>query len=366
VSVRLKGAVGRVWRFVRGHAAGIVAVGATVVVGLIAGRFLFDHQVVRTKLLPPDTPPAEYLYLDSGRVLAYLGQIEGGLTASEKRTVSESESESASLKGGLLADVSGSAQSQTSIESVVTPAATDRFFTMLIKLRAGQEDIAGHKSAWLHNIDARLPSPDGGDRIRKSLHDVHEGDFVRISNAHLFLAPYAAVTPRARYAASYLGGDIQEPRQPLYAPVSERGQKGLKRYLKLLPSDPVLPFVLPTLTVDRQATNPVTFFIPARYSALLDNARLLASNLTVVGKVTYVDNRIAGSTSCPSPANRSAVPCTYSDLQTLTTFAPALQKAPDSLLSNLGVKRKDVLRRVRDSVTFRAPIVVVLPVAIYQ
>jgi hypothetical protein len=342
-----------------------VAIGSGIIVALIAvvaGHFLWTNEklVVRTKLLPPDTPPAEYLYLDSQRTLAYLGQIEGGLTENEKRTESESESQSASLKGGLLAEINGSVQRQASIESTVTPAATDRFFTLLIKLRLGRERRGKHDTPWLHEIDAHLDNPRSAAATRKELLTIHEGDFVRISSAHLYLPPYAAVTPRARYAASYLGGDISQPAQPLYAPISRRAQLNIKRYLTTLGADPVMPFVLPTLTADRTATTPVIFFVPARYSGLLDNPRLLAGTLTVVGKVTYIDARLPSDPSC------GTVPCRYLDRQTLTTFAPALQKAPTAVLRTLGIKRADILRKVKASVSFRTPIAVVLPVAIYQ
>jgi hypothetical protein len=362
---RLRPLLARVWPALRNRATALTAGGiTTLVVGVLAGHFLWENErrVVQTKLLPPDTPPAEYLYLDSPRVLAYLGQIEGGLTKSEKRIASQTESRAAALKGGLLAEISGSAQSQTSIEQVVTPAATDRFFSLLIKLRSGREERNDRSTPWLHNIDARLTEPAAGEGIRRRLTRIHEGQFVRIYNAHLYLPPYAAVAPRARYSASYLGGDITQPRRPLYAPISQREQQRLTRYLAGLGPDPVLPFVLPTLTAERHAESPVTFFVPARYSGLLDNARLLAGNLTVVGKVTYIDPR--NDEAC-LPKDGAGVACSYFDRQTLATFAPALQ-ASKRLLPSLGMNERDVERSVRASVTFRAPVVVVLPLAIYQ
>jgi hypothetical protein len=355
--------VNTIWGFIKAHPVAIASAAATTLIAVVAAHFLWTNEklVVQTKLLPPDTPPAEYLYLDSLRTLAYLGQIEGGLTDKEKRTVSETENKSATLKGGLLAEINGSVQRQASIESTVTPAATDRFFTLLIKLRSGRERRANHETPWLHDIDAQIPKPKDLTAIRKELLTVREGDFVRLSGAHLYLAPYAAVTPRARYAASYLGGEINQPRQPLYAPISRHAQLDIKRYLTTLGADPVLPFVLPILTTDRTTpTTPMTFFVPARYSALLDNPRLLSGTLTVVGKVTYVDPRLPTDRSC------NDVPCNYLDRQTLTTFAPALQKAPASVLTTLGIKRADILRKVRASVLFHSPIAVVLPVAIYQ
>jgi hypothetical protein len=216
---------------------------------------------------------------------------------------------------------------------------------------------------WLHNIDARLTEPSAAEGIRRRLSGVHEGQFVRIYNAHLYLPPYAAVAPRARYSASYLGGDITQPRRSLYAPILAREQRDLTRYLARLGEDPVLPFVLPTLTAERSAERPVTFFVPARYSGLLDNARLLAGNLTIVGKVTYIDAR--NPVAC-ADGEVTVVPCTYFDRQTLATFAPALQKSSKRLLRSLGISPRDVERSVRSSVTFRAPVVVVLPLAIYQ
>jgi hypothetical protein len=348
--------------FVTKHVAAIGSAVLAAVIAVFAGHFLWTNEdlVVHTKLLPPDTPPAEYLYLDSERALAYLGQVEGGLTASEIRTESETESQSASLKGGLLAEINGSRQRQASVQSTVTPDATDRFFTLLIKLRSGREKHASQSSPWLHEIDAHLDRPTGGDAVRKQLLHLREGDFVRISDAHLYLPPYAAITPRARYAASYLGGDISQPARPLYAPISPRSQQAIKRYLTTLGADPILPFVLPTLTAGLSAKTPVIFFVPARYSDLLDNPRLLAGNLTVVGKVVYVDAREPADQSC------TVVPCTYLDRQTLTTFAPALQKAPQTVLHSLKINRSDVLQKVKASATFHSPIAVVLPVAIYQ
>lgn len=353
---------GSLFAFAQAHLAPIGVAIVTAIVVLFAGHLLWTNEkrVVQTKLLPPDTPPAEYLYLDSDRALAYLGQIEGGLTANEKRTESETESQQATLKGGLLAEINGQIQRQASIEATVTPAATDRFFTLLIKLRSGREQRGRHEFGWLRTIDARLDHANDAEKLRRQLLDLHEGDFVRIENAHLFLPGYASITPRARYAASYLRGDITQPRQPLYAPVSANAQRAIKRYLTALGADPTLPFVVPTLTSGRTANTPIIFFVPTRYSDLLDNPRLLASNLTVVGKVTYLDPRRPNDQRCAS------VPCTYVDRETLSVFAPALKKAPKAVLQGLGIDRAQALGLVKTSVTFHAPVAVVLPVAIYQ
>jgi hypothetical protein len=317
----------------------------------------------------PDTPPPEYLYLDSDRVLAYLGQIEGGLTDSEKRTESETETLEAGLDPGLLADLKAKRERGRTVERVITPKATDRFFTLLVRLRAGRDR---EDESWLGEIDARLnDAADEDERntvaeIQATIRKLEEGHFVRIENAQLFLAPYAAVVPRARYAAAYLGGEITEPKRPLYAPISRKEDEDLNAYLRNLGDDPTLPFVAPTLTESRESQSQVvTFLIPARYTALADNARLLAGNLTIVGKVIYKDPRLPGDETCRTKEG-SGVPCRYFDRQTLTTYAPALLKARDSVLRNLSLTKKTIETKVRLSVSFEVPLMVVLSVAIYQ
>ena len=86
-----------------------------VLVLLVAAYFTLvpAKERVQSKLLPPDTPPAEYLYLDSDRVSAYLGQIEGGLPAQAKRTLLESSDYDAAIKGGLVAEIKGSTKRET-------------------------------------------------------------------------------------------------------------------------------------------------------------------------------------------------------------------------------------------------------------
>jgi hypothetical protein len=316
-----------------------------------------------------DTPPAEYLYLDGERVLAYLGQIEGGLSDKETRNESAVIVQKTALKGGLVEELRAEREKKRTVERVVTPAATDRFFSLLVELRKGKKRPSGdNDSAWLHELDALLTSTNTVPVILDKLKTVEEGDFVRISNAQLFLAPYAAVVPKARYAAGYLGGRISQPPRPLYAPISDTEQKALDKYLAALGADPTLPFVAPTLAEQRgKARNVVTFFVPARYAALADNARLLVGNLTVVGKVVYKDPRLLSSGDCPQPGDRQGIPCRYFDRQALATYGPALEDAPKSVLKTLGLGGLSSIERVvRESVTFDVPILVVLPIAIYQ
>jgi hypothetical protein len=345
-----------------------VTAGAAVVITVVAAYVIWGTQsaIVRTKLLPPDTPPAEYLYLDQQRVLAYLGQIEGGLTAQEKRTSSETKSVTAGVKGGLLADIGGSASTSASVEQVVSPTATDRFFSLLIKLRSGRERVGGRNSPWLKTLNLRVGHKNSTDAIRRALAAVQIGDFVRLNHAHLFLPSYAALAPKVRYAVrSATSASSATP--PRVTPSSLAQQRSTDAYLRGLGPNPTLPFVAHTLDASGADRHAGTFFVPAAYQGLLDNERLLAGDLTVVGKVIYEDMRPRPKEPCPSQDRPALPPCTYFDRETLATFAPALEKAPKPVLERLDLASPTRARgAVQRSVTFGTPVVVVLPVAIYQ
>jgi hypothetical protein len=341
----------------------------TVIVAFVAGHFVWtrENTITKTKLLPPDTPPAEYLYLDSDRVLAYLGQIENGLPASAKRTLSERTSANAAVKGGLIAEISGSTERQTSIEETVTPAATDRFFSLLIKLRSGRsENRKGEQAKWLHDESAVLdPRTEANQAVRR-LASIHEGDFVRLTDAHLFLPRFAALAPRARYAAELSGEGFSSGSLELGLGSAADVADGVDRYLEGLGADPVLPFVIPTRIAGSDARSPITFFAPARYSGLLDNARLLSGNLTVVGKVTYVDRRSQDDPACAAQTADEDSPCTYVDRQAAATYAPALESAPRVVRRLVGIRGDRVATEVSTAMRLTSPLVVLLPVAIYQ
>jgi hypothetical protein len=358
----------------------VIAVAGAAVVALIAAYFIWgvNQAVVRTKLLPPDTPPAEYLYLDTQRVLAYLGQIEGGLTAQEKRTTSQAKSVTAGVKGGLLADLGGSASTSASVEQVVTPTATDRFFSLLIKLRSGRERVGSRNSPWLKTLNLRVTAGTGKKDIERALATVEVGDFVRLNHAHLFLPAYAALAPKVRYAARsarsaappVVGSPTPTPastRGPGVTPSSIGQQRSIDAYLRRLGPNPTLPFVAYALDANQVDRHAATFFVPAAYQGLLDNERLLAGDLTVVGKVIYEDLRPLVRDACPSATRPDLPSCTYFDRETLATFGPALGKAPKPVLKRLGYDTPGRARgAVQRSVTFGTPVVVVLPVAIYQ
>jgi hypothetical protein len=340
---------------------GIVAlVIAAGVIGYVirgtSGKQEREQAAVRTFTRPSDPPP-EYLYLDSARALAYLGQIEDGLTSGEKRSLQITDSVSGKLSAGG-AEAGGSTERVGTVEQDVTASSTDRFYRLLGALIDGWKE-----RKWLYTVDARIEGDNTVSEVLKDLEPVKVGDFVRVTRGRVYLAPYAAVYPKASYALSYLGGDLTEPLRPLFAPVTSRERKALRRYRHRVGANPRMPLVLPTLNAERSNREVVELIVPVRYRGLTSEPSSLAGDVTVVGKVIYKDLR--RTTVSPDDPNQPI----WVDRQTIREFGPALRRASRPLLRLLrleGVKRSDLIDRVRRSVTFDAPVVVVLPVAIYQ
>lgn len=340
---------------------------------LIAAVALLLADEVRDRLagdlLEPDTAPAEYLYLDNARVRAYLGQLVDGLPESEKRTLVDSEELAAEVKAGG-AGLSDKQTRSTTTDTLVKPTVADRFYLLLRLLRAGDsDDESGNSRNWLTDLGGQTEGP---QNVYEAACKVREGDFVRIRNAHLTLSPYAAVLPNATYALLDLEGGIDAPAPGIFTPRTRAKRRQVKRYRRSLGKDPRLPFIVRQLSSEpgpgRSAG--VTFFIPARYLGLRNEPSLISGTLTIVGKVVYrnlgrTDKRGGARVSCGEPVHPS-VPESYVDRQTVATFVPALIDGPDFVVNNLEFTEGTIAGNVRRNMTVKAPVVVVIPIAMYQ
>jgi hypothetical protein len=328
------------------------------------------------ELLKPDSPPGEHLYLDRSRVRSYLGQLVDGLPESEKRTLADSEDLSAEVKAGAAALTGKRTRSKTT-EAQVAPTVADRFYLLLRLLRDGDSHIDDEDSRhWLTTVNANTDKPK--EAYDDFLCKLKEGDFIRIRDARLQLSPYAAVLPKTTYALLNRrtpSGLVSKPDQKLFAPHTRKQTRAVNRYLRLLGRDPRMPFVVRmplTQTPTRGRVPSVTFFIPAHYRSLRSEPSLISGTLTIVGKVVYrnLARPPAEKGGERIGCNDQPVPDTfaksYLDRQTVATFVPALENAPNFVFNNLRFTIASVAKQVTGNMTVTPPLIVVVPIAMYQ
>jgi hypothetical protein len=345
----------------------IGAVAALAVAGVL-GYVLHDPGSeskdvgVRTFDRPPDPPP-EYLYLDTARVLAYLGQVDEGLTKSERRSVSLTNTAGGKIAGAGV-EASASTQRVGSIEQDVTAGTTDRFYRLLGALAEGQG-----KRKWMYSLNAGWS---GGHETQDPYHwleRVQVGDFLKLSHARVFLPPYSMAYPRTAYAAPYLGPHrrclLRGPSARLGAPASVHQRQALRKFHKAVGKNPRMTFIMPP----RQASVgdeqiPVHFVLPVHYKGLTSEPSSLAGEVTVVGKVLAIED---------VPLSQHKRPCrgksVWTDRQTVRQFGAAVRHASKPLLRLLHAEHASKSRltaMVHAGATFPKPAVVVLPIAIYQ
>jgi hypothetical protein len=362
-----------VWAKLQGLGKGAVALAGGIAVliglGIVIGWLIRGDGNSLT--VNSDTPPPDYLYIDNDRVLSYLGQIEIGLASQEKRTSAASRAFEFSA-GAQGASGTKSQQTSQSVEVEVKPTTADRFYQLLPLLIEGRSKNPDRP--WIHDLNGEAREHYNIAKHASGLCRVHEGDFVRIENAHLFLPPYAAILQKVRYAQRVVKpqlplanqGEQATPRPHTNAAAASTLQPAIKAYQRRLGSNPRLPFLVPTIVPSSNETmRRVVFFIPVRYRWIAEEPSLLSGSLTVVGKVTFRDLRLPGRNICGRQTSAESRPH-YFDQQTLLAFGPALQAAPDQLLASVGLERKNLLPTIRDSATFDAPVMVIVPLAIYQ
>jgi hypothetical protein len=263
----------------------------------------------------PGIAPPDYVYLDNARVVLYLGQMEGGVAASEKLTEELTQNRNATLAASGF-QIGGSAGRASAVERVVTPTATTRFYRLLDRLEAG---------GFLETVDAAA----SGKTLARAFSTLPEGSFVRLQNCALRIPRYAeygrALQPtRGRITAedawatftATIAGDAEESLTSQFAQFEAGRIDGLTGGAVLAGDEATkkrLAAAAPELArVARQnprvpmscgeTSNPprgaFDLLLPIRLGELSPERALLAGPVTVVGKVvravrrdedTYVD-----------------------------------------------------------------------------
>jgi hypothetical protein len=275
----------------------------------------------------PGIPPPEYVYLDNARVLAYLSQIEGGLSASEKRTRRVIATRNAGASAGGV-EAGGSAESESFVEATVTPTATTSFYRLLDRL--GDKD-------YLAELDASEPPA----VFARELGAAAEGSFVRITNCRLRLPTYvqmeqvidetpgpitafeAALIAERGTEEEYMAQQAARVQAELDAGKTQVGMVGTGTYA-LSPAEErrltraaerFAAAIPPTARVPLSTCAGVVLprprpdlLFPVTLDGLTDERSLMAGPVTVVGKVvrqvrmpedTYVDRKALAAYSQP-------------------------------------------------------------------
>jgi len=312
----------------------------------------------------PGIPPPEYVYLDNARVLAYLSQIEGGLSQSEKRTRKVSATRNAGASAGGV-EAGGSAASESFVEATVTPTATTSFYRLLDRL--------GDKG-YLTELDASAPPA----VFARELGAAAEGSFVRITNCRLRLPTYvqteqvidetpgpitafeAALTAKRGTEQEFLAKEAARVKAALDAgkAVSTTGTGtyaftaaderrltlAAKRFAAAIPPTARVPLSTCAGRV-LQRPRPDLLF-PVTLDGLTDERSLLAGPVTVVGKVVRQVRKPEDS---------------YVDRKALAAYSQPVGAIDDALESE-----EPMSDELSDDVAVLPPGAVILPLAIYK
>jgi hypothetical protein len=286
--------------------------------------------------------PGEYLYLDDERVDAYLGQLRGGLSPTEQRSISLTQSRQAQLGVEQVVQVGGNVEHKEVIERTVSSQAADRFYILETELAArfSDPDAIGPQFR-------RLEAKRHGCEEIAQLETIKEGQILRITGAQLLVPTYALALARVAHADQFLDA-AQQPLEPVrLSRFAGESQPALRELVDRLGADPRVPFRLQI----RRRKGPCQVFIPVRYSKLIDAPSLLTGPMTIVGKIVRRLTRIER---------------TYFDVDTAVRYMRALREAPVGVKRALGLDSVPISDIVNNSATVEYPGLVLLPLAMYK
>lgn len=314
----------------------------------------------------PGIPPPEYAYLDNARVLAYLAQIEGGLSESEKRTSRVTNTRTGGLSVGGV-EAGGSASRDAFVEAVVTPTATTRFYRLLDRL-ADKE--------YMYELDASAPP----DAFAGALSSVPEGHFVRISGCKLRLPTYVQMEEIINQSSGRISAD-RALHTALYGTTEElyaaQGAKAAAEGARALVS-PDPPYVLPPAAVrrltraarrfaaaiDRNPRVPLAscsgrlvkprqpdLLFPVELAALTKERSLLAGPVTVVGKLVRQVRRAAD---------------VYVDRKAVAAFSRSVDALDAALRNDFDPEAPSLIGELFADVSVLPRGAIVLPIAVYK
>lgn len=335
--------------------AGAAAVGLVVVFGGWGdSASALEHD--------PGIPPPDYAFLDSSRVVLYLGQLEGGLSKSETVTAQATQNRNAGVSASGFS-IGGSTERSSRVEQTVTPTDTALFYRLLDRLNALD---------YLTSIDMRAKPVD----LRAAFGRVPEGTFVELRNCTFRIPTYVQLEQATR--ASHGRGDVAdlyltaggqsygalEAGNLAFALAHPEGlhvdvplillQPGTRRPLRkalngLVTTTGTNPRVPVSTCNGKPVLRPrgVDILFPVQLRDLSPEQSLFAGRLTVVGKLIR---------AVRTPSNR------YVDEASLARFHSSVSAVDEAS----GVASYGLSDELASDVTVLSPGYVILPIAIYK
>jgi hypothetical protein len=264
----------------------------------------------------PANGPAEFLYLDGTRVLAYLAEFDGGNFTTKKLTEKSSDELSATI-GFQGVEGGKKSQNEESTSKEIKATAAGNYIELLAKLENLHEGL----------------TTIGLGRFEHEISSLTEGQFVRF-NTHGLRPPI--------YLNPYLAVRQHETRSTLF-PLPPKGQPGRKRvhlqrrnaqrFNERVGDDPRVVFALRPLNARElegkelgklEKKNHVQYLMPMDARLLTKERSLIkfgGGEFTVVGKIVRI-----------FPENGNVNIPAYVDSPTIETWQQPLAAAPLKLL----------------------------------
>lgn len=216
-------------------------------------------------------PPAEFLYLDAQRALAYLAQMQGGMTTSEQQSRKVNRSVTSQLVLHGLLHAGATSEAEEAAQRVVTPTAASSYVELTDSLEA----------------DGDLVDVEDIGAFREFTETVKEGQFVHFTAESMrpptYVNPYLAVRqPEALNALFPVAGSPPERQQVLAV------RRAARKFVERVGDNPRIVF---DLRPDGGGVAAVQYLLPVQYAGLSHERSLIKNGggeFQVLGKVVRI------------------------------------------------------------------------------
>jgi hypothetical protein len=241
--------------------------------------------------------PLEFFYLDNARILAYLSQLDGGLTESQTETFSQSETLNGGIKAGAVLEGSIQQQGSNQVSLILTPTATSLATTLIMdKLQ-------------LTNITI------GADNSATKWKSLRPGQFARITGCGFRLPGYIRLYEAARTALHHKlsPGQLADVQTALQS-MGQNPRIGARMVIGLAAAGSGSTSIgadgseCESNGRKEKTTSQEILLVPMAYRNIISHLQPLTGHVTVIGKVIRV---VSGRGRYIDVQTRASLPLTF-------------------------------------------------------